>query len=115
MMSRIDSLFLPEFDLQVTEDLSLKPFRSQGLVQKIRQPPAGVQNSESSKKLSRDNIFTGRSHDQGTAKFPFAGWLTQTAAFAVEFGEHAISKGMVRGMSSSCGCGLWPHSRQGCR
>ena len=115
MMSWIESLLLPEFNLQVAEDLSLKPLRSQGLVQKIGQPPTRVQNTKRSKKLSRDNILTGRSHNQGTAEFSFAGRLTQTASFAVHFGEHAISKGMVSGMGSSCGCGLWPHSRQGCR
>ena len=114
-MSGIDPLFLPELNPQITEDLSAKPFRSQCLIQNVWQPPAGIQNSESPEKLPRDDIFTGRANDQGATELALSGWLTQTAALAVEFSEHAISKGMVRGTNSSCARGFWPQFLQGCR
>lgn len=112
-MPRINALFLPEFNPQVTEDLAAKSFRPQCLIQKIWQPPAGIQNSESSEECSRDDIFTGGSYDQRTAEFTFSGWLTQTPAFSVKFGEHVISTGIVRGTNSSWGCSFWPRSRHG--
>ena len=105
-MPRIDALLLPEFDPQVTKDLSAKPFRSQCLIQNVWQPPAGIQNSESPKKLPRDDIFAGGANDQGATELALSGWLTQTAALAVEFSEHAISKGIVRGTNSSCARGF---------
>src|SRR5690606_27399963 len=117
MLTRVGPLLLPQLDAKVSIDLLLKSLFPKSFIQKIRQPPAGIEDLQSPEHLPGDDIFTGWPDDQRAAKLSLPGWFAETAPLPVQFSEHAnASCGVSGGASSTVSMGRLdcPQSRHGC-
>ncbi len=105
MMPGICSLLLPEFDLQIPKHLAAESLGTQGPVQKVRQPPPGIEDFQDAEEFSRDDSSLVGANDQRASQFSLACRLTQTTSLTVHFGEH-VKPDSIYGAPCSGNCGL---------
>src|SRR5207244_13427039 len=61
-------------------------------VHEVRQPPSRIEDLQDLKQVASDNILARGTNDQGTAELAFSGRLTEAAALAMKFCQHASAR-----------------------